>query len=395
MQSHSDPADRLPLSGLLALAMTGFICILTETIPAGLLPAISAGLSITPSLAGQMVTAYAAGSLIFAIPLTLLTRAWPRRRVLLLTVSGFLVFNTLTAVSGNVTVTMIARFLAGASAGLAWSLLAGYARGMVVPALQGRALAIAMIGTPLALSLGVPAGTWMGDLAGWRLTFAVMSGLSVILFGWILLSVPEIAGQPSSQQIPLRKVLAVPGVRPVLAVVLGWMLAHNILYTYITPFIARAGLASQVDLVLLIFGLSSLAGIIVTARIIDSHLRRAVLLSVAGFSLVAIIFGLYGANAQVIYAGTALWGLTFGGAATLLQTALADASGKHADVALSMNVVTWNAAIALGGLSGGLLLQHFGSQSMPRVLLMLLVITLIVVLRSRDHGFPADARNTR
>lgn len=380
-------ATQLPVFALLALAMAGFICILTETIPAGLLPEISAGLHISPSLAGQLVTAYAAGSLVAAIPLTLMTRSWSRRSVLLSTVAGFLIFNTLTAISANIAVILIARFLAGASAGLAWSLIAGYARRMVVPSLHGRALALAMVGTPIALSLGVPAGTWMGAFLGWRLTFAVMSGLSIVLIGWILFAVPNYAGSAGTQKMSLGAVLSIPGVKSVLAVVLTWMLAHNILYTYIAPFIAPSGLAGRVDLVLLAFGVAALCGIFVTGKIIDNHLRKAVLLSLAVFAAVSLIFGLDAKDPAVIYLGVAAWGLTFGGAATLLQTALADAAGEHADVALSMNVVTWNSAIALGGLTGGLLLDHYGSGAFPWALLLLLIIAVVVVMRS-EQGFP-------
>lgn len=156
------PNDRLPIIGLLTLAMTGFVCIMTETLPAGLLPQIGGGLHISPPLAGQMVTAYAIGSLSAAIPLTLATQRWPRRRALLLAIAGFVVFNSITAFSAQYAVTLVARYGAGAAAGLAWALLAGYARKMVTRAQQGRALAIAMVGTPTALSLGVPAGTWLG-----------------------------------------------------------------------------------------------------------------------------------------------------------------------------------------------------------------------------------------
>ncbi|TCT90939.1 MFS transporter [Gibbsiella quercinecans] len=98
----------------------------------------------------------AIGSVLAAIPLTIATRGWRRRNVLLLTIIGFLVFNSITALSSNYWLTLIARFLAGVAAGLAWSLLAGYARRMVQPHQQGRAMAIAMVGTPVALSLGVP-----------------------------------------------------------------------------------------------------------------------------------------------------------------------------------------------------------------------------------------------
>ena len=387
-QIHSAEAQQLPLLALLALAMTGFICILTETIPAGLLPEISAGLNISPSLAGQLVTAYALGSLVAAIPLTLLTRTWSRRLVLLSTVCGFLIFNTMTALSSHIAVILVARFLAGASAGLAWNLIAGYARRMVVPSLHGRAMAIAMVGTPIALSLGVPAGTWVGGLLGWRLTFAVMSGLSLILIGWILMAVPDYPGQSAKQKMHLGSVLVIPGVRPVLGVVLAWMLAHNILYTYIAPFIESAGQAGSVDLVLLVFGLAALVGIFITGKIIDTHLRTAVLLSLSVFAGLSLIFALGATTPPMIYAGVAIWGLTFGGAATLLQTALADAAGENADLALSMNVVTWNSAIALGGLTGGVLLKHYGAGSFSWVLLILLVIAVLIVLGSKQ-GFPS------
>lgn len=100
-----------PLIGLLALAMTGFICINTETLPAGLLPQIGEGMGISQSLAGQMVTAYAVGSLLAAIPLTIATRAWRRRTILLMTIAGFLIFNSITALSSNYALTLVARFL--------------------------------------------------------------------------------------------------------------------------------------------------------------------------------------------------------------------------------------------------------------------------------------------
>ncbi len=247
-------ADRLPVAGLLALAMTGFICIVTETLPAGLLPQISAGLGISAALAGQMVTAYALGSLLAAIPLTIATRGWRRRNVLLLTIIGFLVFNTVTALSTHYWLTLAARFFAGMAAGLAWSLLAGYARRMVAPQQQGRALALAMVGTPVALSLGVPLGTLLGSLVGWRAAFWIISALTFILIAWVLAKVPDYPGQSAHERLPLRRVFTTPGVRPVLAVVIAWMLAHNILYTYIAPFVAPAGLAGRVDLVLLVFG---------------------------------------------------------------------------------------------------------------------------------------------
>jgi len=384
---------RLPIGALLALAMTGFICIVTETLPAGLLSLISEGLTISPSMAGQMVTAYALGSVLAVIPMTIATRGWRRRNVLLLTIVGFLVFNSITALSSHYGVTLVARFFAGVAAGLAWSLLAGYARRMVEPEQQGKALALAMVGTPIALSLGVPLGTWLGGLVGWRSTFGLMSALTLLLIVWVLVKVPDYPPQPAHQRLPLRNVLTTPGVRPVLAVVISWMLAHNILYTYIAPFIAPAGMADRVDLVLLVFGIAALAGIWLTAKLVEPLLRTTVLLSLATFAVVCVALGFGGGMPEVIYVGVAVWGLTFGGAATLLQTALADAAGDGADVALSLNVVAWNSAIAGSGVVGGVLLDRWGVAAFPWAMLALVAIGFAIAWGARAHGFKSGPRS--
>lgn len=387
-------AERLPMAALLALAMTGFICIVTETLPAGLLPQIGEGLGVSQSLAGQMVTAYALGSLLAAIPLTIATRGWRRRNVLLLTIVGLLVFNSITALSSNYWLTMMSRFFAGVAAGLAWSLLAGYARRMVAPHQQGRAMAVAMVGTPIALSLGVPLGTWLGTLVGWRTAFGIMSLLTLALIVWVRAKVPDYPGQSGREPMPLRRVFTAPGVRPVLGVVIAWMLAHNLLYTYVAPFVAPAGLAAEVDLVLLVFGLAALVSIWIVGRLVDRCLRAAVLVSLATFALTTLTLGLWAASPLVVYSGVAVWGLTFGGAATLLQTALADTAGDGADVALSMNVVAWNSAIAGGSLLGGVLLETQGVASLPWAALTLLLAGLWVAWLARSSGFPAGRRSS-
>jgi len=391
-EARVEQPDVLPVSALMALAMTGFICIITETLPAGLLPPMAEGLGVSLSLAGQTVTAYALGSLIAAIPLTLATQSWRRRTVLLLAIVGFLIFNSVTAWSSHYGLTLIARFCAGVAAGLSWSLLAGYARRMVTVSQQGKAMAIAMVGTPIALSLGLPLGTWLGGWLGWRVVFVSISALTVVLIGWVLAYVPDYPGQPRQKSGGIAQVFTTPGVRPVLGVVMGWMLAHNILYTYIAPFLTLSGLEGRTDTVLLVFGLAALAAIAVTGRLVDHALRLSVLISLVGFMLVSLAFLFYAHTPAVVYAGVVIWGLTFGGAATLLQTALADAAGAGADIALSMNVVAWNGAIAAGGVTGGILLEHAGAGAFPPVLIVLLLMAFYIAWQAKHHGFKTGAR---
>ncbi|MGE8407498.1 MAG: MFS transporter [Pseudomonas sp.] len=383
--------ERLPLGSLLALAMAAFITILTEALPAGLLPQMAQGLAVSEAWVGQTVTIYAIGSLLAAIPLTAATQGVRRRPLLLAAIGGFVVANTVTTFSGSYALTMVARFLAGVSAGLLWALLAGYAARMVPEHQKGRAIAIAMVGTPLALSLGVPAGTFLGNLVGWRMCFGIMSALALLLMLWVQAKVPDFAGQAVGKRLSLGQVFSVAGVRPVLFVVLAYVLAHNILYTYIAPFLAAADMVERTDLVLLVFGIASLLGIWIVGVLIDRHLRVLTLASTLVFCLAALALGVADTAPGVVYAAVAAWGLAFGGSATLFQTALAKTAGDAADVAQSMLVTAWNTAIAGGGLVGGVLLERLGVGAFAPALLVLLAATLVVVWAARRHGFPASA----
>lgn len=388
--SKTAQSDRLPVTALLALALAGFVTILTEALPAGLLPQIGAGLGVSDSLAGQLVTIYAIGSLVAAIPLVAATQGVRRRPLLLAAIVGFAIANMVTTISTSYILTMVARFLAGVAAGLLWALLAGYAARMVPEHLKGRAIAIAMVGTPLALSLGVPAGTFLGTLVGWRACFGIMSVMALVLIVWVRVKVPDFAGQSAGKRFTLRQVFTMLGIRPVLFVVLVFVLAHNILYTYIAPFLANDNLAERTDLVLLVFGISALIGIWVIGVLIDRYLRILTLASTFLFGLAALVLGVAGDVPIAVYVAVGAWGLSFGGAATLFQTALAKTAGEAADVAQSMLVTAWNLAIAGGGIVGGILLDRFGAVSFPPALLVLLVVTLLVVWSARLHGFSAS-----
>ena len=390
LQAPVETRERLPVGGLLALASAGFITLMTETLPAGLLPQMSANLGVSPALIGQLVTFYALGSLLAAIPLTILTQGWRRRPLLLLAIAGFAVVNSVTALSSDYNLILVARLFAGVFAGLLWALLAGYASRMVAPHLQGRAITLAMLGAPVALSVGMPAGTWLGNLVGWRMSFALMTLLTLGLIGWVLVQVPDFPGLRAQKRLSPSRVLALPGIKPVLFVTFAYVLGHNILYTYIAPFLQPLGLAGQIEQILLVFGLAALLSIWIVGLLIDRWLRRLVLLSCLLFMAAALLLGFFSQWPVATYAATAIWGLSFGGMATLLQTALAKTAGDHADTAQSMLVTLWNLAIAGGGLAGALLLQGPGVATFPWVVGALLLMTLLVASSARRQGFPSS-----
>lgn len=384
--------EKLPVAALLAMAMTGFTAIVTETLPAGLLPSMAANLHVSPSLAGQSVTAYATGSLIAAIPLTTITQGLERRAVLLTAVAGFLLFNTITALAPSFGVLLVARFMAGVAAGLAWGMLAGFARRLVSHHLAGRALAIAMVGTPIALSFGVPAGTLLGSHMGWRGAFLAMSATTIVLIGWVLAVIPRTSGQPAHQRLTITGVLRRPGIKPIMLTVFAWMTAHNILYTYIAPFAALSGLELRVDLLLLAFGIAALAGIWHTGARVDRMLRGLVLTSLTLFIIASAAMLIAPHAPWVVGIGIIVWGFSFGGAATQIQTAAGDAAGDGVDLANAINTTVWNGAIAAGGVVGGVLLDAGGAATLPLSVVLLAGTALGISIWGHTHAFRRGPR---
>ncbi|MFE6053657.1 MFS transporter [Kitasatospora sp. NPDC056446] len=378
---------KLPWSPLLALGTAAFMGILTEALPAGVLPEMARDLSVSESAAGQSLTVYAIATGLSAIPVAIATAAWRRQKLLLVAVLVFAIANTVTALSSSYPLTMVFRAAAGVAAAAVWAELVAYARRLAPPHLQGRAIAITMAGIPLALSLGIPIGTFLGKVVGWRLTFGLVALVSVLLLAWIAASVPDFAGQKAGARAPILGGLRLPGVVAVLFVVAAYVLAHNVLYTYIATFLDKYEMGGQRDIVLLVFGVASMVSIWITGALVDRKLRALTAGSTALFIVASLLLGVLADNVAVVYLAMTLWGLAWGGVATLLQTAVTDAGGDRGQALL---VTTWNSFMAGGGAVGGILLTAAGPESFPWVVLALLVPVLLVVVGARKHGFPAE-----
>lgn len=377
----------LPLPGLLALAMAAFITLLTEIMPAGLLSSIAEGLSVSESWAGQFITVYAIGALIAAIPVTIMTQGMRRRPLLILAIGGFAVVNLVTALSNDYTVSLLARFFAGVFGGVVWSLLAGYAVRMTPSHLSGRAIAISGAGATAALVLGVPVGALLGRAIGWQGAFGLMTVLAVLNIVWVLAIVPDFAGQAKEQRQTLLKVFLNTGIRSVLFVVFTFVVAHNILYIYLEPFLGSSGLSANVETALFVFGLGSIVGLWGVGATVDRRLRFLIVASILVFAAAALLLGLWGDAPAIVYPSVAIWGLAVGGFATITQTALSRLAGESVDVAQSMYTTGWNTAVAAGGVTGGILLDRAGSPSFAWAVIGILGISLLSVIFATNRAW--------
>ncbi|MFJ8137731.1 MFS transporter [Streptomyces sp. NPDC096013] len=384
----------LPWSGLLALSTAAFTAVLTELLPAGLLPRMAPALGVSEARVGFLVTGYAVASFLAAIPVTAALRGLPRRPVLVGTLLGFACADAVVALSSSYAVAFGARLLAGVMGGTMWAMLAGYAARMVPAERRGRAIAVVLAGITLALSLGIPAGTALADAIGWRPAFGTLSGLALLVVVWIRRRVPAFPGELPGTRVPLRRVAALPGIPAVLSVTLFLLLGHQVMYTYVAPFTAHTG-HGRTDVVLLVFGAATVVGVWATGVLVDRWGRPTLLGALTLIVTVMCVLALCSDSPAVLLTSVATWGVAFGGAPTLIQTALVNASGpQHADVATSLQTTVYNAGIAGGSFTGGLALSEWGAGALPWTASPLVALALTVVVLSR-RGFPAGAPKGR
>lgn len=378
---------RFPLAALLVLAATGFVLIGAETMPAGLLPEIASGLSTSEGTVGLLVSAYALGTVVVTVPAITLTRGLDRKPLLLVAVAGLVVTNTVTAFSDSIALSLAMRFLTGAFSGVLWGMLASYGRRISPPESAGRSLAIVSTGAPVGIAFGTPLGSWLGTTFDWRWAFGGLSVIAAAVIMLVLLVVPNLPGQAPDERKPLRAVIRIPGVGMVLAVIAVWMLGHSTAYTYIAPFLRATGTGASVDVVLVTFGVASIAGIAITGALLDRYPRLLLHGTVVVFVASGVVLLLAHGSDVAVFAAVALWGIAFGGAPAQMQSALTIAGGPDADVANSFLPVAFNVAIFAAGILGAGVLAAGGGSAPMAVLVVLGAVALLLTVVGRRTAF--------
>ncbi|AYG03936.1 MFS transporter [Gryllotalpicola protaetiae] len=383
----------LPWVQLLALFTAGLIGMLIETLPAGILPQFSADMGVTPSLAGQILTVYALGSALAAIPINQLLAKWKRRDVVIAALGTFAIANAVTAASANFDVTLVARFVAGVGAALVYANVGGIAARISPAGAQARAVTIALGGAPVALTIGVPIGTFVATRLDWRWNFWGVVVMSVGLIVWMLATVPNLDPAAAPGEKPsVRRTLAHPGVVIVLLVLAGWVIVHNELYTYIANYLIGFHYGQALTGVLFTFGVGSLVALLAVGALIDLHHRKLVVAAMVLFTVTAIGLAVGFESLAVVYISSALWGLAFGGSTSLFITAATRSADKDGDTAMALVVTVFNLGIAVGGIVGGLALAGAGSEGLAITGVILMIPTVIATLFARKYAFVPDRK---
>jgi hypothetical protein len=128
---------------------------------------------------------------------------------------------------------------------------------------------------PLGSVLGVPAGTFIGEVAGWRTAFVTMGILSVVVFAALVITVPALSPQRPTRMSELGKMLRGTNTRFALTMTFLIVIAHFSTYTYVTPFLEDVTLAGSftITVVLLAFGAAGMAGNFICGSTVSRYPR--------------------------------------------------------------------------------------------------------------------------
>lgn len=238
----------------------------------GLLPSVARDLHVSIPHAGWLVSAYALGVTFGGPPVAMAVSRLPRKSALLLLLGVFMLGNLACALAPNYALLMTARVLTALSHGSFFGIATVVGSGLVPRAQRARAIALIMTGLTLANIIGVPAGAYIGQIAGWRATFIAIVGLGLLAAAAVALLVPRQPAHVSTGR--MRDELLVLG-QPQAVVALGVSVfvaaSMFCVFTYIAPMLEQVtGLSPKATAgVLLLFGVGCTLGNILGGRLAD------------------------------------------------------------------------------------------------------------------------------
>ncbi|MEV3989661.1 MFS transporter [Streptomyces sp. NPDC049837] len=347
----------MPLA-LLALAIGAFGIGTTEFVIMGLLPQVAADYQVSIPTAGYLVTGYALGVVLGAPLMTVLGTRVSRKRMLMLLMGLFIAGNVLSALAPSFGLMLTGRVVASLAHGAFFGIGSVVAADLVAPEKKAGAIAMMFTGLTVANVVGVPAGTFIGQTAGWRATFFIVAALGVLGLLGVAQLVPE---QPKPEGVRLRHELAAfRNVQVLLAMamtVLGFGGVFAAI-TYITPMMTEAaGFAeSSVTWLLVLFGLGMVGGNLIGGKFADRKLMPLLYVSLGALALVLALFTVTAHNQIAAAITIALIGaLGFATVPPLQKRVLDQASGAPT-LASAVNIGAFNLGNALSAWLGGIVI---------------------------------------
>jgi DHA1 family inner membrane transport protein len=344
---------------LFSLALAAFAIGTTEFAPMGLLPVIADGIQVSIPSAGLLISAYAIGVMIGAPLMTLLLSAARRRTALLLLMAIFTLGNLLSAVAPGYITLLLSRLVTSMAHGAFFGLGSMVAAALVAKEKRAAAVSTMFLGLTIANIGGVPVATWVGNVVGWRVSFAGTAALGLLAFTALFFALPK--GEPGTRPdvAAEMRVLARPAVMQALLTTILGAGAMFTLYTYLAAILADITHANAnfVTAMLVLTGIGFTIGNTLSGKLADKWPRGTLLgcFMLLALSMVAFpILARWEIGAGI---GLLIWGAAAFGLVPPLQMRVMQEAHEAPGLASSVNIGAFNLGNALGAAAGSLVID--------------------------------------
>jgi MFS transporter, DHA1 family, inner membrane transport protein len=372
---------------LIALFIAAFAFGTTEFVIAGVLPQVAAGLNVTVPTAGYLVSGYALGIAVGGPLLTLATAKLSRKVLLLGLLVAFCAGQAACALAPNFASMLSIRVAVAVAHGAFFGVAMVVAVGLVRKEQRGMAVALILAGLTVSSIVGVPAGTAIGNIWGWRSTFWAMFVLGIVAMLAMIVLLPRKSGSSAPPAGLGRevKVLARQQVWTSLILMLMLMIGQFVPYTYIAPLLTEVtGLdAGFVPWVLLLNGIGATLGVFVGGKLSDRRLMPSLITMLALQGIVlAVIYMVSPYPLPMIVAYTLSGALNFA-IGTPIQTRILGWTADAPNLASSLIPSGFNVGIALAAFVGAMMLNAgYSYRSLPLLGVAAMVVATVVALSS-------------
>ena len=385
---------------MFAIGFTVFATVTSEFLPTGMLPSMSADLNVSTSQIGFLVSVWAATVVLTAIPLSLTTRRFSRKSLLITSVVLFTVSNVMSAFTPSYELLLVSRIIGGLGNGMFWMIATGYVTTMLPSKWRSRGFLFISAGANLAFILGLPLGSALAAISDWRFGFVIMTimtvGASASLF-FLLTPVPNPHTENSGTKHSTVRDRSFP---MVLLCVTGVFLVvggGDLFYPYIAPFLIEIAHFTPLTVAvpLAAYGVGGTIGIIVAERLgrRPEDLSRNIAMAILFMAAMMVALNLVASSQVLAIVAIALWSLGFSVTEPLFgQYIMELASPRLRDFAGAMRTTAWNLGIGSGSFIGGILLVPLGIGSLPYLGALVLVggATVALIARRRERALAAN-----
>ncbi|SIQ94370.1 MFS transporter, DHA1 family, inner membrane transport protein [Acidiphilium rubrum] len=340
---------------LIALIVASFAIGTSEFVIVGLVPELARDFAVSVPQAGYLVTAYALGVTFGSPFVAVLVGRWQRRTALISLMGVFVLGNALCALAPGYWTMMAARVITALSHGAFFGIGSVVAADLVPREKRARAVALVFLGLTMANVLGVPAGTILGQAAGWRATFWAVMAIGLLSMAAIAVLLPK--GMPGGSGRLLNEVRILGRTQVLLAMLMAVLSSMSLfsVFTYIAPLLEKvSGLSPHwVSVALLIFGAGLTAGGLLGGRLADRHSARTIVLTFSALAVILVVLRLVSFSGVLAIGVLLVWGIAVFTMVSPLQTRVIDYARDAPNLASTINQGAFNLGNAAGAWVGG------------------------------------------